>query len=443
MESELKAGYQIRSTSGQMIVIKKLLGGGGQGNVYVVDYGGETKALKWYHPATIASMGSKKTNFYENIKNNALHGRPSPEFVWPIDITEWVDGTFGYVMDLVPNNYKEVSDFLLNEASVKSFKVLVDAALNIISAFRILHNNGFAYLDLNDGNFFIDPNNGKVLIVDNDNAVPNGGTTGIVGKPRFIAPEIVMKKTMPNIRSDFFSMAVIIFYLFTHCHPLEGKRSLVDPLLPELQKLLYGSEALFILDPDDSSNAPVKGIHDGAFIVWPYLPAYMKDIFLKAFGQKALQNPNARPKELDWISCLVRFRSEIVSCSCGNEVFIKTGVACRCEKCNRSIDVDYKLSFRDYSIPCIAGSRIYRCQVGTTNADEALTPMGIILAKADNRKILGLRHLGKFPWDAITSKGVPRKVGPGEVIPVKEGIIVKIKADSGSSGMDVKIESNK
>jgi DNA-binding helix-hairpin-helix protein with protein kinase domain len=41
---------------------------------------------------------------------------------------------------------------------------MVNAALNITAGFRALHNKGYSYQDLNDGNFFINPQNGNVLI---------------------------------------------------------------------------------------------------------------------------------------------------------------------------------------------------------------------------------------------------------------------------------------
>ena len=69
---------------------------------------------------------------------------------------------------------------------------MIDAALNMIKAFRILHNAGLFYQDINEGNFAIDPNNGDVKIMDNDNVAPSGKSTGVLGKPRYMAPEIVI-----------------------------------------------------------------------------------------------------------------------------------------------------------------------------------------------------------------------------------------------------------
>ena len=310
---------------------------------------------------------------------------------------------------------------MLCQVRFKSYKAVIDAALHIVTAFRRLHNSGYAYQDLNDGNFFINPNNGDVLICDNDNVAPENTETGILGKPRYMAPEVVLKKNKPNSYSDRFSMSVILYILFCLNHPLEGKRYLVPALTPSLQEKLYGSEALFMMDPNDKSNGPHSVVHKNSIVVWPCLPEYMRAIFLDAFGQKAMQKPTARPKEKDWIAVLTRFRSEILTCSCGNEIFTQNGEPCKCDACGKKASIPFKLTFRDYSIPALKGSRIYRCQLGVCNEADALTPVAVVLEKK-NTGALGIKNKSGKQWDAVTSKGTARKVLPDEVIPLKDGI---------------------
>ena len=165
MSEELSKGFKVKTIDGRIAVVQKHLGGGGQGDVYLVDYNDSPMALKWYKKG---AMNNPKA-FYENLVDNKEHGSPSAEFLWPIDVTEWSDGTYGYVMPLKPEGFYEVSDFMLTNVCFKSYKTAIDAALKIVSAYRLLHNAGYSYQDLNDGNFFINPQNGKVLICDNDN----------------------------------------------------------------------------------------------------------------------------------------------------------------------------------------------------------------------------------------------------------------------------------
>lgn len=419
MDGKLEKGTRMKTLLNNELIVDHWLAEGGQGNVYIVRYNGEEKALKWYKPT---GMGKSPVAFYDNLKRNVMSRAPSSEFLWPLDITEKRDGTFGYIMDLRPEGYYEVSDFMLTHVRFASFCTVIDAALHIVSAYRLLHNKGYCYQDLNDGNFFINPQNGRVLICDNDNVAPNRMETGIIGKPRYMAPEIVTHLKMPDNLSDRFSMSVILFILFCLNHPLEGKRSLVASLTPELQERLYGTEALFIMDQENRDNEPDPVIHKNAITVWSCLPDYMKELFSRAFSQQALKNPNARPTEGDWINGLVRFRSEIVQCQCGNEVFSQQGKYCTCEKCRSIIRIPYRLKFGNYSIPGMPGSRIYKCQMGPCNAEEALQPIGRISARKTAPASLGLKNLSEKIWNATTPSGKAKRVMPGEVMPLKDGI---------------------
>lgn len=418
MSDILEKGFRIRTLFGGTVKVEKSLGEGGQGRVYIVEYNGGKKALKWYKKT---GLGSKPNAFYENVKQNVMRGTPSPEFLWPLDITEWVDGTFGYIMDLRPDHYYEVTEYMLCHVRFRSYRAIINAALAIVSAFRILHNAGYSYQDLNDGNFFINPQSGRVLIGDNDNVAPDGTETGIIGKPRYMAPEIVLGKMKPNSLTDRFSMSLILYILFCLNHPLEGKRYLVPALTPSLQEKLYGSEPLFMMDPDDDSNGPHPVSHKNSIMVWPCLPDYIQKIFLDSFSQKAFKKPSSRPKEIDWLNVLTRFRSEIVPCTCGNEIFTQQGEICRCEECGRKADIPFKLVLSGYSIPAIKDSRIYRCQIGVCDEKESLAPVAHVIEKKDSGA-LGIKNKSGKRWDAVTSKGVARKVAPDEVIPLKDGI---------------------
>ena len=74
--AELSIGTQVRLRNNTTCTIKKELGRGGQGIVYLVDYKGGEYALKWY----ILEYGSA---FYDNLERNVNKGAPSPSFLWP------------------------------------------------------------------------------------------------------------------------------------------------------------------------------------------------------------------------------------------------------------------------------------------------------------------------------------------------------------------------
>ena len=142
-----------------------------------------------------------------------------------------------------------------------------------------------------------------------------------------MAPEIVMGKgkIKPDTMSDLYSLALLIFMLFTNTHPLEGKKIKKCGNIDALSDELYGKGATFMLDPKDKSNSPLQAIHQNVISIWPYFPSYIKDIFIKAFSREALiKNVNYRPREIEWMENIAKFRNDIIICEkCGNSVFRK------------------------------------------------------------------------------------------------------------------------
>ena len=153
---------------------------------------------------------------------------------------------------------------------------------------------------MNDGNFFIDPKTGDVLICDNDNVMPQGEKSGIMGKARYMAPEVVAGG-IPDRDSDRYSLSVILFMLFYANHPLEGKNVVECPCMTEAyEKKFYGSEAVFIYNPNNKSNRPEPGIHRNVLRRWPVLPAILRDTFTREFSEEMLRNPQKRMIEQNW-----------------------------------------------------------------------------------------------------------------------------------------------
>ncbi len=408
--------------SGSPIKIIKFLGAGGQGEVYMVEHKGVKKALKWY-----TNVGKNPEAFYNNLKNNVDRGSPDEAFLWPEAVVEKSEGSFGYLMALRPDGYYELKKYMLaRDVKFASFKAMVEACIKIVSAFRILHINGYSYQDLNDGNFFIHPQTGDVLICDNDNVAPDGTNLGILGKPRYMAPEVVLGKALPSLYTDAFSLSIILFFILCMNHPLEGKKSLVPCLTPEWSERIYGSEALFICDPNDRSNSPVKNIHVNVVNRWGFMPDYIKDAFTQSFSREAIKNSSRRLSEIEWLRVLVRFRSEIVKCSCGNEVFIKNASTTKCDGCGKPIVIKNILKLPYYSLTAARGSRVYRCQLHACNASVALEPVALVVARDDDPSVLGVRNMTEQIWSATTSSGKRVTVVPGEVVPFLKGILLEI-----------------
>lgn len=404
--TELKKGDKVNLTSGGHVTIEKELGRGGQGIVYLVDLNGEKKALKWY-------LNAPDDKFYKNLEHNIMSGAPSDAFLWPEYLTKKENGSYGYVMKLRPQNYFEFGNFLLAKKSFRSYSAMLAAAMKICNGFMMLHRCGYSYQDLNDGNFFIDPNTGDVLICDNDNVMPQGEKSGIMGKARYMAPEIVAGG-VPDKYSDRFSLSVILFMLFYANHPFEGAKVVACPCMTEsFEKKFYGTEALFIYDAADKSNLPVRGIHQNVIRRWPAFPAKLRDAFMQEFSQEKLKNPNTRMIESLWEKLIVGIRDTLVRCPhCGEETFIEASGTCM--DCGKDIDTSIRLKIGSRSIMLTKGTKVY--------IDNDNIPDAEVVAHPNDPSRILLKNLTKSDWTAETPSGKIKVVESNGLMPVNPGI---------------------
>jgi DNA-binding helix-hairpin-helix protein with protein kinase domain len=424
VEENDMAGYfrknvKIPLVGGEFAVIKDRLGEGGQGVVYSVTVGKQDYALKWYHRGVIANP----KRFYKNLADNIAKGAPTAVFLWPLFLTEQMDSSFGYVMNLRPKNYKDFGEFLLAKVRFGSISAAINACLNITNGFRDLHRKGFSYQDLNDGNFFIDPATGEVLICDNDNVAPFGDNLGIAGKARYMAPEVVRNMKRPDTMTDRFSLAVVLFRILFLDHPLEGKRVLVPCLTEELELKFYGKDPIFIYDRDDDTNRPVRGVHGNVIKFWQIFPKIIRDIFTEAFSKDRMTGKQTRTSGSEWQIIFTRLRDMLVICACGGETFFDPAEdSALCIHCGVKIPRPSIMSAGKYKIVLFPGQKIYRCHIDS-GSDDYKEVCGEVIRNPKNPQIWGMRNVGPTPWTATADDGSTKTLANGDVL-----VIVKTKS---------------
>lgn len=417
---EFQKGQRIKTVSGGELEVIQKLGEGGQGVVYKVNYNGKPLALKWY-------FGNKLNNadkFYRNIQNNIKQGTPTGAFLWPLEITEYFEGSFGYLMELRPPEYKDFSLFLLAKVHFSNIEALINTALCITNGFRELHNRGYSYQDLNDGNFFVNPKTGDVLICDNDNVAPYGENLGIAGKCRYMAPEVVMGQKRPDSHTDRFSLAVVLYMLLFLNHPLEGKRTMCPCLTEELERKFYGSDPVFVWDPANDANRPVRGVHTNEIKLWPLYPAFVRKTFEKAFSHEVMvgNDTTHRVIEKEWQEVFTTLRDLTIKCSCGSETFIDPSQqSCRCINCGKSIERPPILKVKKYHAALAPGKKLYACHV-QYDSDDFKEAKGEVISSRNNPSLLGLRNDSNNTWEAILPNGSSKGYPNGQVIKLGKGI---------------------
>lgn len=418
--SELKIGQKINLTIGESVKIVKELGRGGQGIVYEVNYREQPFALKWY-----TQEFKDSSAFYNNLRTNIESGAPSKVFLWPEMLTENQEGSFGYIMKLRPSGFYDFTDFLLAKKTFSSMDAIIKSVMNICSGFKALHIRGLSYLDLNDGNFFVNPLTGDILICDNDNVTAQGNDLGMSGKMRYMAPEIVLGKN-PDKYSDYYSLAVILFLFFYANHPLEGKRVLSCPCMTEdNERKHYGSNALFIFDKQNNENSPVRGVHGNAIRRWPLFSKVLQTKFIDAFSQDRIKNPTNRFMESEWIDIFSKLRNRLVVCpNCGGDFFVSNDSDI-CINCGKSINLRYSLKTNKYGRLALFPKK----QIYFGNSE---IPIAVVRVNKKDPSILGLQNISTITWTVETPSGKLKPVAPNEIMPTKTGL--KIKFNQNDSG---------
>jgi serine/threonine protein kinase len=427
--SEIFKSHQTVYTksSGIPCQVEEFLGSGGQGEVYRASLKGQPVALKWYFPHYLKLDPEIEDRLEVAIRN----GKPSEQFLWPIELasSSGVEG-FGYVMPLRESNYKSLHD-LMRRRIEPTFRSLATAGFELADSFYQLHARGLCYRDISFGNVFFDPDTGHILICDNDNVdIDHEGRTGVRGTPRFMAPEIVRGEAKPSTKTDLFSLAVLLFYMFVIHHPLEGKKETEIRCfdLPAMTKL-YGTDAVFIFDPDDESNRPVPGYQQNAIDFWQIYPQFLKDLFIKAFTQGIRDPNNGRVQELEWRLMMIRLRDSIIYCPhCGAENFYDSdvikargGQLSPCWACEQEVPLPPRIRVNRNVIMLNYDTQLFPHHVNDQMLYDFSKPIATIVQNPNEPQIWGLKNLSKEKWVAVTPDGTTKDIEPGKSIKLTIG----------------------
>ncbi len=411
----------LTTVSGERVDVEQRLGAGGQGEVYRVRVGGQSRALKLYH-AHMATASQRR-----DIERLVLKGAPTPHFLWPLQLVVEPSGPrFGYVMALREPRFHSSEDFMARRV-VPGFRALITAGYELASAFLKLHASGLCYRDISFGNVFFDPRTGDVRICDNDNVdITGSGQGGVLGTPRFMAPEVVRGEAVPSAETDRYSLAVLLFYLLEGGHPLEGAREAgircLD--LPAMNKL-YGTEPLYIHDPADDSNRPVPGIHDNPLAFHPLYPEALRRLFLQSFSE-GLRSPHRRVMESVWCRELPRARDALVYCAqCARQCFHdgeSPGGALRCWSCGAPVRLPPRLRVGQRLVLLNHDTRLYRDHLHEDQDFEEV--VAEVSQKPGDPGRWGLRNLTTDKWTFTRPDGSIVDVPPGASVPLKTGNVV-------------------
>jgi DNA-binding helix-hairpin-helix protein with protein kinase domain len=422
----LRAGQRVRTQpSGLTCEVEQFLARGGQGEVYRARLGGSSVALKWY--LSKAATVEQRAALEILVRKNP----PNDKFLWPMELAfaRSVPG-FGYVMRLREPRYKGIAAWLKRDIE-PTFRALATAGLGLADSYLQLHSQGLCYRDISFGNVFLDPDNGDVLICDNDNvAVDEATVGGVKGTPRFMAPEIVRGEALPSTQTDLFSLAVLLFYIFVVHHPFEGKREAEIHCLdlPAMTKL-FGTEPVFIFDPADRSNAPVPGYQDNALVFWPIYPQFLRALFTRTFTKGVRDPRNGRVRESEWRAAMAALRDAIFYCAaCGAENFYdpdmmkNTGGRLRpCWSCSKEIRLPPRMRIGTTVVMLNHDTKLYPHHVDRTRLYDFSHPIAQVSRNPRVPHAWGLKNLSGQTWTGEMADGTVFDVPPGRSMALAAG----------------------
>lgn len=405
-------------------VITGFLGAGGQGSVYEVNVGGSRFALKWYHDSYIDIDLGLRTRLQKAVER----GAPNASFLWPLDLVEMRgEKSFGYIMPVRRGEYRGLRDLIARPPDRVELTMVQRYTLcaRLAEAFLQLHAAGLCYQDVNFGNIFFHPQSVDALICDNDNVNVDGADASIYGTRKFMAPEVVRRETLPNTKTDLFSMSVLFFYAVMGWHPLDGKREAEYSILnSEAELSLYGEAPLFLFDPENTANGPVEGLHDPLVARWQSLPKALRRLFTRAFTS-GLNDPDTRVLERQWRSAFSAAVPSVFPCQdCGFEHSIDAGAEVKapqtCQNCQQDLSAPLCLSATRGVLALSPGQALPQ-HLLTNSKPSFKALVGLVEEHPSKPGVIGLRNVSDDDWVVHLPDREPGILSPGTVIIVQDG----------------------
>jgi tetratricopeptide (TPR) repeat protein len=135
------------------------------------------------------------------------------------------DGRVGLWMDLIEG--RTLEDELQSRGPLPAAEVMAVGA-DLAHALQAVHAAGLLHRDLKTQNVMLDARDGRVVLMDFsagreqiDVGLHGAWPATIAGSPVYLAPEI-LAGVPASVRSDVYSLGVVLFRMLTHRFPVEG-----------------------------------------------------------------------------------------------------------------------------------------------------------------------------------------------------------------------------
>jgi len=331
------SGQTVTAKSGKSYYLTDIVGSGAQGVVYKEKT--EKYMVKFYFPNNTSQFDKdilEKLSFIKNVK------KPK-NFV---EILDLIDTPYiGYVMEkviehtplntyLIPDHTKNFSEWY---HSGLGFRERLFIGHIIAKAFTALSEDNLSYCDISGNNILVKVKDNiiSVRMIDIDNIyIAGNGISTVLGTPRYIAPEIISGTRNPDVFSDNYSLAVILFELLRIGHPYVSAE--IEDGTLEDENEAYAGKTDYVT-PDEPNMIP----EEIAFT------DRLRDLFKRCFIE-GKENRMERPSAKEFEFALLDASNKVIKCPfCGVWHYPRKEKQYLCPWCDKESRPSAYLTFYD------------------------------------------------------------------------------------------------
>lgn len=308
--SSTARGQVVTDLEGRRYTLARLIGQGGQGEVFEVKEG--RLAVKLLR-STSETERQRIRCCIQAVKRLDLDGIPIAS---PIAVLR--PPHVGYLMQLAagmdslrgmmhpPSDGRSISEWYL---ATGGLRVRLRRIATVFEVFTRLHGRGLVYGDPSPQNilFASDGEHPRAFLIDADNLHVQGRpNTSAVFTPGYGAPELICGGTGPDTLTDAFALAVIAFELLTLVHPFVG--DLIHDGEPELEEAAFSGQMPWIEHDSDPRNRCSRGV-PRELVVSPETAKLFRRMF-----QDGLRDRLLRPGLGEWVGVFCQAADVAVAC---------------------------------------------------------------------------------------------------------------------------------